>query len=976
MLVLLTITAVGFLTRVRLERSTAGAFDSLQCAGFLADSAVNLAIARLANLVRSYPYHAIAYAEVDGQTAPVFCGSREFNPASDKDFIRAFLTSTTALSGDDTEMRGLNDDSSLPLNFRAGPTDENGWMGSPLEGYREARAPWISIMADPGRPVQPDPSAPDYNPVLGRFSFWIEDESCKLDRMLAGNADGVNGSFQRGFGDSLEDLDLGAVPFAGGEPLGLDAAGGALNKTILDFRATMPAADPGFLNQISGLDLDERNRFYTTAFSVSWNCAGTGRRRVNLNALFVDSTSGPEIRSQLDTFIETVEAAMPEFGLRFFPAPIPDDDQKRIYLTKIAANVRDYIDSDSQPTVVNEDGSIVIGQRPILAIGAVGGGVQGPNQIHAIGKENVPFAQEYVFGVKLYRMDPARGSRSSGASAQFELDKHHYVEFWNMTNEDILVSDLEPNPFFRIANQFAWDTAGGDDIPSGPASDIDIPLSAFRKVGSGERLTRFPAGRVVVLTTDSRPLPQLIVDQAETYCAPESVFNAGRVRWTGRTFRRGSGGDFRLNPVLGRAGGTSQSDYATELVLGNDLGYLESHCALPFPVNISVNNENGDRLSVDGTAGNPDYFYRGGSLRGNSSSAVPSQQGDPRTNTEQLHVLIHRGDRHPDLTRWFHSGLNNNSVPGKSTLGRANSNYVDTRRWEDYSESTGTPGAAHAPATIANEPLRSIGELGNIFDHCREMNRRRGSDIIYSRGGGRTLKIGQPDTTIPTAPGGKTRFSAAWNRAAWRLTDLFGAGDVSGPTVEEGIVPGRINLNGVLRDKGRALRAALRSYRYLPVPESDSRLSDEPLTDDNIDDFVESVADYIRNNGPILERGELSEISFLVFDEERDDGVIVQKNGETEGPNEGKVAGEKLALLADRAREELVRRIIELTTTRSAAFTVYAVGQAIRQGVDGRLNVVATQKRAVTVQLQPVFADQRPGTVLSQVTVRRVYETQ
>ena len=150
------------------------------------------------------------------------------------------------------------------------------------------------------------------------------------------------------------------------------------------------------------------------------------------------------------------------------------------------------------------------------------------------------------------------------------------------------------------------------------------------------------------------------------------------------------------------------SDAETELLLGNDNGMIESFAA-PFVPNISVNidNPNGsERFDIS------KWHYRGRSLQGNGGTVSAGQTGDARTNWEQISLNASGSD----VTRYLQT-LASSTVPGNTTLTALNTNYVDPSQWIDPAPDT--PDAAHAPAVIANTPLKSIGELGNIFDPAR-----------------------------------------------------------------------------------------------------------------------------------------------------------------------------------------------------------------------------------------------------------------
>jgi hypothetical protein len=200
------------------------------------------------------------------------------------------------------------------------------------------------------------------------------------------------------------------------------------------------------------------------------------------------------------------------------------------------------------------------------------------------------------------------------------------------------------------------------------------------------------------------------------------------------------------------------------------------------------------------------------------------------------------------------------------------------------------------------------------------------------------LKIGQPDDLNGvTAPGGRT-FSAAWFNSAWRLADLFSADlapdsastvvKVSDPTSR-----GKLNVNGVLRDNGVAFRAALRSFNFLASPNSDPLLNGQLLSTADINNLIASIQTYLTANGPIMERGEISQLSFF--------------------NTTGALNGHSIATTNDRGREEIFRRIIEMITTRSASFTVYAIGEAIRQDKNGNKTTVGQKRLAITFHIEP-----------------------
>jgi hypothetical protein len=261
--------------------------------------------------------------------------------------------------------------------------------------------PWVDVFSDPTKPAQPDPTQANYNPVIGRYAYWVEDETSKLDISTVGSQDNVQ-AFERGGGVDLpnntppklavNDLDIGALPLVKGSPL---TPGDAItNSAILNFRAAAPILDTRFLNRVGGQvtsDVHETAKYYTTAFALSDDLAGNGRRRANLNRLVTSPTTvASKIAGNVDDIAyvisgrhlvasglgpapapaERVFANGPDnyantltsFGSRFWTfSPTPTVDQQSMYLERIAANIRDYIDIDQQPTYINTSDQVQSG---------------------------------------------------------------------------------------------------------------------------------------------------------------------------------------------------------------------------------------------------------------------------------------------------------------------------------------------------------------------------------------------------------------------------------------------------------------------------------------------------------------------------------------------------------------------------------------------------------------------------------------
>ena len=510
-----------------------------------------------------------------------------------------------------------------------------------------------------------------------------------------------------------------------------------------------------------------------------------------------------------------------------------------------------------------------------------------------------------------------------------------------MTNRDIAVTDLGSNPFLRVANHFPWNAKGSDgvgtDIPDGPPRDFSIPLSSFKN-SNGQSLS-FPAGSASILTTDTGhcPLHSPTSTPARVFRPQPKLADSFRV-FTGVAGLTNSSGYMRVKSGIR----TTSGDYETEIILGNDLGVLDSFTQGAFITDVSVDVDTPSEGKLDPNK----WHFRGSRPNGNILATTPSTTGDPRSNSEQL---AYRITTDSDRTRFKAGTVSSTSQPGESTLTQLNTNFVDTSKWIDPSNAS-LGDAAHAPAVVANAPMVSIGELGYIYDPARLIG--ASGDIRYSRGGGRSLHIGRPErfdaTTNPSGlwDGNSNSLSREWT--SWRLVDIFS-------TTDSLRLEGRININSANRDGAAALKAALYGYKFQTTPDSDPSLatkefdSDPADPTDKINELVRQLQARLKNDqnanigqfkdtiGPFFERGELSEMP--IFSVGHDLHLSVDT-----------------ATTYDRGREELFRRLAELITTRGDTFTVYAVGQALVPQATGSAPVIsATTQRKVTFQIIPVW---------------------
>lgn len=1096
-LTLLAVIAVGFLSSMTAERTTAAAYANKTKAEHAAQAGADTAMATLRQCFGSFPDSCTAWdtQQSTNQTtgaagnpynagttlyfravAPVPSATDENRPpmlvagagSADPRKIYALPLVSGVIGGvaqlepsKSKALPVLNIDEPdkakqnfVDLNAPRYQGDPEGWIGSPpghadvnAKGQpapRPVRAPWVEIKGADGT-------------VNGRYAFWTEDESFRVNINTADLGNPADPHQRRdnqnnpAAGDALgligsRDVDLAglfeAINEKGGPATSPSAAAADESQNaglLLNLRKTYPSAlfpEPlGYRHANFANAAANPLRFLTTTTSGGLNLSRHGSQRLNLNAIIptrTDATKTATVQSQIDQVVQTIRFHAPNFGQRFYrktaeqtPGALnafdvgADDagDHSLIYLYKVAANIRDYIDDDCLPTIISPGGKVAEVAKPLLSFDPAP---------WAAGKDAAPFIQECAV---VFRGDVKAG--------QYTLLIDYYIEVWNMSTRTINGSDLGPSPFIRIASPPPWfatfnNSAGDrnftdlvslipDDGGPNPSTsrteprhlqDFDIDLSQ----------AVFPAGQVTVITTDTlsnhsgapdykeRDANDVIRKDTEAsrhvvgcdWVAPgKSVFH-GKMP---DGLRRGTTNPAPTDTIRLKFEDGNSTDYQTNIIFGNANGYIDSLETLPMSYS---GGDTGFRF--------PDpkapYGPLGGYLRGNWTNTgagdglVASAVGDPRANNEQLITLQDEGGA--DATRYknyvaqaahaplpVHPSSPSGVLP---TLGLPN--YMSTRPnrpgnpWPDlppyYKDPNASPTPASAefaaelilrpelaPGIMANAPLTSIGQLGDIYDPARIL--ASPSAVDRSRGGGRTFKVGQHDDRWD---GNETNKSASREWTSWRLLDFFSVADHSTLTTGASTLPGQprmidqpgigqpglINVNGVARDGGAALKAALLGIAFQPPPQGDRAFNAainpsfhapaiQAVADQAVARLTTPITDpatlavnvggkYQTGAGPFWERGEFSELP-----------VFGRTHSTTPPTDYGQtdLAGIDLSTRAfDRGREELFRRLVEMTTTRGDTFTVYVAGQAVQQKTPaGPKTYSATHRLKVTFRLQP-----------------------
>ena len=963
----LTIMVVAFMQSMRVDHLTSRAYLNKTKAEFAADAGTAAAMARLRRLPLSRPYHSIGYQSISGQIVPVFYGSASASATPTASYLISSYTPDTAPAT-------FSSANSVDINSR--PGRPGGWIGSPIVNgafsTTTCKAYWINIPQNPALPNQPDSSLPNYNPIVARYAYWIEDETSKIDYTVTGNKDGGGGTFLRSaFGQNVSDIDTGALPLLNKAPLSTTTTAIALNNRFFETRSLLSSfpMDFGLIDRLaypdSSSDIYDDVKFHATPFSLSNELSGSGRRRVNLNNIVTNVTSATLNASQiisadLDDIVFAISGKhpfaglnntthqgvlldqpsetglIPDFGKRFYlsPAmPAPNGtlkgDHELTYLLRIAANIRDYIDTDSVPTLVSYSGTVFYGSQPSLAWRT------GEEPV-ALGKEAVPYLQEHAWRAyqAQYTTLPNLGAVTNRRQISFYLD--HYFEFYNPTTKDYVAPvGSQISVYNRLT--FKAGTAG----PPVLLPDFTLTLTGVV----------FPAGQAVVVTTCpgdvTCPDPAGLLQSSNVVRITPSPATS---RIFNNIICNEPVGSSPTRYGLQMTGRTSTStDYRTEMLWTVPDGYIDSHAFLAVTADFS--------LSYAADTSNTTRFVFATNLRGNDAV---SRSGEPRSMSEPLTQNAGSNAAYGnDQARFFASitggGTAAVSVPNTSSFGvPANPTFVLPGNWSDY-HITLTNSAGNAFALVADAPMKSIGELGAIYDPHRKLSPEAAATIYSARGGGRTLKIGQPDDLVSG-----NRFTASnsssvgWFNAAWRICDVF-CTETSSTVLEAATKRGKLNINGVLRDNGTAFRALLRSFVFSSTPTGDSVRASKTMSDTEINNLVSQLCSYLNTNGPMLERGELSQLSFF-----SDTSLAGQAQSST---------------CMDRCREEIFRRIAELITTRSASFSVYCIGESVLQSSSGQIQSLARTRKRVVFTLTPDLDDtpwKKPTTYTRQIYASQI----
>ncbi|MFM8766013.1 MAG: hypothetical protein ACKOEZ_14435, partial [Spartobacteria bacterium] len=424
--VVLSTIVVAFMTSMSLERKISKSLKTKYQAELVADAGMQDFLKRLDNIKTDGPYSAI-YVLGSNTNPYLFLGKRIFssNGTTTKrvplfstgatnftaltNFNAVFLSGNAIVTSDiDRSGAAVSRTLSASNDIWCDINKTNAQFPTGLVGLRNTftntnsipplSANWIYIKDAAGK-------------VIGRYAYWADDECSKLDLRYAGSSNNITGNHTRSNGANFSDLALTTLTntpaVSGNFTANLTATNLAnlLAFTNASIQALPfnPAHAQYAITNSGNLTAAQWQSIkpFVTIYSRHDDRSLDGKRRVNLNALVTSTTDANQIGNQTSTIRDAITNSLPTFGERFYSvangtATTPTASHQLAYATRIAANSRDFIDTDSQATIIQANGTAYAGNNPPFAnLGA-------PKDMDeemlplAFGKEQGLYVSEYL----------------------------------------------------------------------------------------------------------------------------------------------------------------------------------------------------------------------------------------------------------------------------------------------------------------------------------------------------------------------------------------------------------------------------------------------------------------------------------------------------------------------------------------------------------------------------------------------------
>lgn len=845
-IMVLTITAVAFFQATSLARTTAKSYRNLLEADLAADSGLQMAVSQI--LLAVGTNQSFVTGQVDYPSgAPLTVIGRKN--------LTNYSQLMPLISGPTNLLTGFGEDSwSGFTNYAAArastePRDSVN-VNTPAQFIQQTnnaavfRAPWVTVTNISG-------GLTNYS----RYAYIVLDEQARLNPIIHnGTGPGAtNATNWYGGPQDIRLAELQAPVLTASQVSTINGASNVFANSHESIAQTF--ASRAEYEAVKHLFTTQTNPSFD--FIPAWLPDG-GKPKYNINDLATNSTYG-DSTARAENIAGIIRKNFPKFSSRD-PAYRGSDEMR--YLNRLCANIVDYIDADAQLTSVNSG--------------------------EPSGQEVLPLPTLIAMRIKLVSMTPTKA----------ELETQFFVQVWNPNTTPALLPDN---------SKILLTVRGRPLVHFGTGIVRPMPDYVAAATAGGGVAVR--PNEFVVLTF---PTTTDVYESPTSVATPELFWAktpAGTQDNNAVPFMLSFNGQVvaasRRTPLVSEsdtAGGIDQDDLTLRIAQINDTRWICSFIPM-----------------------NPTYFV--GDPRLNSfvnviwSSAIARAEymsetwwkGRQRDGGDDAH--LHDQD-------FAKSWVNRDYVPRNPSIGRAAGGPTITPDMDAFVKSQYKP-AADGPAAVGvirDGPMVSIGELGHIYDPALADDLLDAPSIAInfdplspgygsstrSSGGGRTLRVGQPEFD---ASGGNS-----WNtngRRALELLDLFSVN-----TTNQGIV-GRINPNTAPPEVLAASLAGIRTS-------SDTGIAPASLIN------LTNVANTIVTNRPYQSLADLYRVTPAFAAATNYNPAFTSSMG----------GGTTNLAAVDRVREEVFGKWIQHLSVQSRAYRIYVVGQTLDKNQNPRGNAI------------------------------------
>jgi len=916
----LTIMVIAFMQSMRVDRLSARSYLEKYRAELAAKSAVKMAIAQISTAISdssgnadySYTTELILDPANSGTYSPITSISRYYTNASGLVRVTIPLISTTnaGLTYTNASFNVVDPSNSVVLNYRtnlfaerktsvtldlnpSGAIQSTNTFESGADPTNYFRATYLPVTNSAGK-------------VGERLAYIVVDEQAKLNSLYHRGVDRDN------YATNAEEVPL----TTGGNTL--------LTPTEQNDFKTNGIATSNYssvLRFFSSADrARDRRQFYTYYEATNQDVIpggypDSGKPKFNLQDLATNNVYGTNATLRSEYITGIIERNLPDFKKRdpsFVEGGYATNAIK--YVRRIAANIVDYVDIDSVPTVTS-DGEPV-GKELFPMVVAVGENFKWISKGTSTNSFTCTFKTQYyveiwnpyTFPVTGDVKFQVQGRMSLRVGNAIERNLRNYSQSFNgvtvqpnefkvvelpEADEDTYVSIVDPDS--PASGRPVWDSTSSSDITKPPH-----PYFKFYWNSNLVDMTRQSSTFVEDPSTSG-----MSMTGPSTSTGNSNRPIVGQNRWSLHFPQNPDSSDGKRRVLDPRINGLSNYDW-TEVV------------------NTSYTNN----ASWGGR------FYKT-PTNANTMDLVSSMKA-----RDYVRANPNLGQSPTSITQTPLQAAATNATP--------------------YSLSTD---GANAPYYMSTNSIRSLGELGNIFDPAQASDAgnsapKSGPAGAFAAGGGRSLRIGQPEFS-------SSNTNYTWDvrgKRAMELLDLFSVNPVSASTGYPEF-KGRININTAPPEVLQALfyNIKIKSDEYYGTNTAIISTMDESKSKILADAIV---ADR-KNNGHYTKLSDF----YRIFSLTNASGIPVWNRAAAYTPNLGNGASDSPPEVMDRAREEMFAKMVNLVDTQSRVFRVYAVGQAL--GPTGK--VMSRSNLECLVVIQSVRNSSGVNMLVPQIVYEKFY---